>query len=250
MQAATLESCLAWYDRYYRADNAFIVVVGPVDGAVTLHRIRELYGQLPGGSEAPPPVPSLVGWPTPAEVEVREDLPPVEDIITAYPLPGVRSEDSWALQVMIRILARSRVQPFEDVYTAAHPAALDASIYTIGGAAGSYLCFNTTHLRGLPKRTMQRWQDAAREKLGDLHWLTAERLAAAQRKMTRDDLDRSFYAARIARSLGHARLTRSDERMAFERVARIEAVTLEDVARVYRTYVEQGTPVRVRIIPE
>lgn len=250
VQAATLESCQAWYDRYYRADNAHLVIAGPVDGATTLARVRELYGELPDGSPPPPPVPSLVGWETPPEIELREDLPPVEDIITAYPLPGVESEDIWALRVMQRILAYSRVQPFSDVYEDAHPAALDASIYTIGGSSGTFLVFNTTHLRGPPKLTLFRWQDRARERLEDLSWLTDERLAAAQRKMTRDELGNAYFASSMASALGNAHLEHGDARVAFERTERILAVTRDDVARVYRQYVIEGHPVRVRIIPE
>jgi zinc protease len=250
VDAATVESCRAWYERYYRADNAHLVVVGPVDGQGTLLRVRELYGQLPSGSTPPPPVPALVGWETPPEITVREDLPPLEDIITAFPLPGAESEDTWALQVMLQVLARSRVQPFEDTYTARHPAALDASIFSIGGSFGSFLIFNTTHLRGPPKAALFRWQDVAREELAQLTWLTEERLTAAKRKMTRHELSREYWASSLASSLGSARLEHGDERVAFQRAEQLEAVTREDVARVYRTYVIEGRPVRVRIIPE
>ncbi len=250
VEAATLESCLAWYERYYRADNAALVIVGPVDGAATLDRVRELYADVPGGSQPPPPVPSLMDWELPQEVEVREDLPPVVDVITAYPLPGSDSDDLWALQLMLKVLAYSWVQPFDDVYTAAHPAALDASVFAMGGSSGSFLIFNTTHLRGLSKKTTYRWQDAAREKMADLHWLTEERLAAAKRKMTREELDQHYFAGRIAAALGECWLNYGDEHMAFEHAEHIEAVTLEDVGSAYRRYIVGGTPVRVRIIPE
>ena len=52
IESYRLEDLRAWYERWYRPDNAVLVVVGDVQPAAVLELAREHFGDLPAGPDA------------------------------------------------------------------------------------------------------------------------------------------------------------------------------------------------------
>ena len=109
-EATTGAMLKAFYKQWYTPGNAILVIVGDVDPAATIAKVKELYGDIPNHPVPEHPAINL----TPVKPEtftLDSNLPYVLGFI-AYRMPGTDSPDYAAAQVLSDILASQRA----DVY--------------------------------------------------------------------------------------------------------------------------------------
>ncbi|RMG44321.1 MAG: insulinase family protein, partial [Acidobacteria bacterium] len=80
-------------------------------------------------------------------------------------------------------------------------------------------------------------------------YLTEEKLSAAKKRLLLGEYGRAYSPEGLAASLGRARWWQGDERRAFDRIERIERVTLDDVRRAFERYVAPGPRARLYLRP-
>lgn len=248
--AATLEHAADFYRRYYRPRNAHLVVAGPVDPAETLATIRELYGALPADGTTPADVPSIAEWTFPRELELREDIPPVEVAIFGFPLPPAGGPDAAALDVLSSLLAWGDVDLVEEDLVRRRHKALIAGVESMSVRRGGVLAIYSASLPHRRKPTAFRYLEQTRRALARFDWLDEASLDAAKRRLSLRRLEGAYFAATVADRIGRAAWHEGDERRAFDAAARIDAVTLEEVRSVFRKIVLDREPVKVYVVPE
>jgi zinc protease len=97
-------------DKWYSPSNMILVIVGDVDPAATLEKIRRLYGDIP--SHPLPQHPAISLQPVkPETFTLDSNLPYVLGFI-AWRMPGTDSPDYAALQILADVLASQRA----DIY--------------------------------------------------------------------------------------------------------------------------------------
>jgi zinc protease len=97
-------------DKWYSPSNMILVIVGDVDPAATLEKIRRLYGDIP--SHPLPQHPAVSLQPVkPETFTLDSNLPYVLGFI-AWRMPGTDSPDYAALQILADVLASQRA----DIY--------------------------------------------------------------------------------------------------------------------------------------
>jgi zinc protease len=97
-------------DKWYSPSNMILVIVGDVDPAATLEKIRRLYGDIP--SHTLPPHTAINLQPVkPETFTLDSNLPYVLGFI-AWRMPGTDSPDYAALQILGDVLASQRA----DIY--------------------------------------------------------------------------------------------------------------------------------------
>jgi len=250
VQAATVASCRAFYDAYYHPNNAHLVVVGPVDPDRELAAIREAFGALPRGGSQPVDVPPLYGWTFPSDLQLKEDIPPVEVALVGAPLPPADAPDASAVELMLEVLAGGSVDPVHELIVSRRKKALEAGIETINLRRGGGMIFYSASLPYRRKATAMRVLDGAIAELDRMEWLTDETLASGKRRLLKDEADVFVFAAERADEIGQARWWLGDARLAFTRTERINAVTKEDVTAAWRSYVRDAQKIRVYVKPE
>ena len=248
--AASLDHAREFYRRYYRPKNAHVVVVGPVDAAKTLEAIREDFGPLPSDGATPTEVPPVVGWPMPARLALREDIPPVEVAVIGYPLPPASDPDYAALLVLGRLLSWGAVDVFQDELVRVRRHALEAGTEIQWARRGGLLAFYAANLPYRREKTAFRHMDEVREHMGVFSWLDEDALAAAKRSLGLSEMRSHYYAADRADAIGRAAWWLGDDSRAFDEIERIDTVSSEDLRRVFRTYVLDTQPVRLYVSPE
>jgi zinc protease len=248
--AATVEAARRFYESYYRPTNAHLVIVGDVDAADTIARVETAFAPIAGGGETPPEVPALTDWTYPQLVELKEDLPPVEVAVIGFPLPPADSPDRGAVDLLTHLLSDSAVSPFRENLVVRRRKAIEARCEVIALRRGGALLFASVHLPYRRESTAFRLMDETREELSRLDWLTDERVRGAKRAMKLRDLESHYFASSVAETIGRARWWEGDARRGLDRIARIEAVTREDVAAAYRRYVGSPRPLRLYVRPQ
>ena len=95
-----------FYDKWYTPGNAILVIVGDLDPAATLAKVRQLFGQI--ASHPLPAKPAVDLKPVKSEnFTLDSNLPYVLGFI-AYRFPGTDSPDYAASQILVDVLASQR----------------------------------------------------------------------------------------------------------------------------------------------
>ena len=96
----------AFYEKWYSPSNMILIVVGDVDPAATLAKIKQLYGNIP--SHALPKRPAIDLQPFKSQTfTIDSNLPYVLGFI-AYRMPGTDSPDFAASNILADVLASQR----------------------------------------------------------------------------------------------------------------------------------------------
>ncbi|WP_373025382.1 M16 family metallopeptidase [Thioalkalivibrio sp.] len=239
IEAYTLEDNQAWYDRYYRPDNAVVVVVGDVDAERVIDAAREHFGDIPAGDhseakprtetpqkgerhitvEAPAELPYLMmGWKTPV-------LNTVDDPVDAYALmvaSGIL--DSGEASRFAREIVRgdelagstsARYSPFsrlDDLFLIAAVPTRDTEVETLEAAL---------------LEQVQRLQE---EPVSDSELERVQAQVIASEVYQRDSVRSQAFQLGMLETIGVG--WQEGDRF----VERVRAVTAEDVQRVAREY--------------
>jgi len=250
IERATVESCRAFYDRYYRPNNAHLVIVGPVEPAAVLRDVLRLFGAYEAGGQKAQDPPALDTWTFPEKIELEEDLPPAEVATVGFVLPPPGSPHSDALDVLSEMLSGGQVDRFEEILVQRRGKALAAGTELLDYRRGGGILFYSASLPYRREKTAFRLMDETLAEIGRLEWLTPEALESAKRALVRDEASGVYLAASRADDIGHAEWWDGLDLRAFDYTARIRAVGIEDVRAAYRKYVAEAKPIRLYVRPE
>jgi zinc protease len=104
--ATTAAMLKHFHERWYVPNNAMLVVVGDVDPQATLEKVRKLFGPIP--AKKLPARPKIkLGPVAPKALEIDSDLPYGLQVI-ALRLPGLDSPDYAAAEVLVDVLQSQR----------------------------------------------------------------------------------------------------------------------------------------------
>ncbi len=250
IEQATVELCRTFYDRFYTPDRVHVVIVGPVDAPALHAEVQERLGHLPRSTQPLPEVPRFEEWDFPAELVVEEDLPPARTVALVYPTPSPRHPDHWPLVVLKTMLSDGELDRFEEVMVEDQGKALEAGMEAYEFQAGGALLFYSVHLLYRSARRAKVLTRRAVDALDGGPWLDEARLATAKRRLRRRELEARWYPAVLAGRIVRAETQFGDAAVGLDYAAQIEAVSLTDVERVWRTWVVEGDPVEVELRPE
>lgn len=104
IEAATLEDVQAFFQVYYRPNNAVLTLAGDFDSGVALDAVERYFGSLPAGDD-PPPVqaeaPALEG----EQRAVLEDDVQLARLYMAFRAPAMGDEGWYAADLLAAVLA-------------------------------------------------------------------------------------------------------------------------------------------------
>ncbi len=104
--ATTGKMLKAFHRTWYAPGDAILVIVGEVDPAATLEKVRQLFGGIP--NHPTPPRPRVELKPVKSESFVLDSNLPYTLAFIAYRLPGTDSPDYAAAQVLADVLSSPR----------------------------------------------------------------------------------------------------------------------------------------------
>lgn len=242
-----IERLQAFYRTWYRPDNATLIVAGRIDPATTLAKVQRHFGAL---ARPKAPLPRLYTTePTQdgeREIVVRRtgDTPIVG---IGYRIPGATHPDTAALTVLFNVLG--------DVPGGRlHKALVETKLAAFaGGGSGSQRDDGMAMLMAvLPKDG-----DAAKAEAELLRQIesrlarepiTAEEIALAKRRIANAYETNLANVNAVAMALTES-VAAGDWRLYFLTRDRIDGVTVDDVARVARTYFKPDNRTIGRFVP-
>jgi len=243
LESATAADMKAYYDQWYHPRNATLVVVGDFDTDDAMQSIESLFGKIPSGPEPRPQ--RLVEPPQRGEkrVVVKKETP-VERLLIGYHAPAVGHPDAYAMQVLETILSTGKSSRLYQRLVEG-----DQSVTTAGANFHDHIDPSLFYIKAelKPGFGLQAVERAIEDELERLknEAVTVAEIEKAKRQIEADLVFSNEEPLQQAILLGQYETIAASARLDEEArgyhylttlLDRIRAVTIEDLARVARTY--------------
>jgi len=247
LERATAEEMEAYYRRFYHPNNAVLVIVGDFETQPVLARVRELFGSISRGPDAPPlriVEPAQRGE---KRVAVKKATN-LERLLVAWKAPAMAHPDSYALQLASALLSRGKtsrlyqrlVERDQSVVFArtSFDEAIDPTLFSLQAEL----------------KPGYKLADVERAALEEVEQLTGEEVAATELEKAKNLIEAEFILDNET-TLFQAVLVGLAEAMQSHTyldtyIENIRRVTPADVQRVARTYLTADKRTVGWLVPE
>ena len=249
LQAATIDDVKEFYTKFYGASNASLVIAGDINIEETKALVEKWFGEIPSGPEVED-MPAM-----PANLEQSKSLY-FEDGFAKLPelrivLPTVEEyhKDSYALNVLGQLLSGSKKAPLYNVIVEEQKLAPRVSTYQNSSELAGEFVFRVRANAGVDLDTIKIAIDEGLKRFEtngvnpkDLKRIKAESETNLYRGIS-TVLNKAFTLVEGNEFAG-------DPSYITKRAKLANAVTAEDVMRVYNKYVKDQAYVMTSIVPK
>lgn len=249
LQAATLDDLREFYDQYYGAGNATLVIAGDIDIAETKRKVGEWFGEIRQGPAVEARAPMPVSLDQTKRLYFEDNFATLPEIRVTYPSIEAYHKDEQALIVLAQLLAGSK------------NSAVYREIVDNRKLAPNVSAFNNS--MELAGELVFRIRANATTDLDDVESaLNAAFLQFEQDGVNATDLERikaeqeTILYANLSTILGKSNQMASDNEFAgdpayaIKQAQLLRAVTAEDVVAVYNKYVKNRPAVITSFVPQ
>ena len=242
LEKMKIDDLREWYRRYYRPNNATLVVVGDVKPSEVVDLAKKYFGPISARESERPAIPNE---PSPSATRTTNVRAPaqVPYLLMAYHVPvhtsaGSKQDDSepYALAVLSGVLDGGQSARFERELVREQKVAVRAGAgYDAIGRAPTLFLFDGTPAAGKTVQDLEQRLRAQVERIKK-EPISAEELARVKAQVVASDVFRRDSVFYQAMQLGQLAVSGLDVNLIDERVRRIDAVTPEQVSAVARKY--------------
>jgi len=243
VEGFTLEQVRDYYRRFYRPDNAILVIVGDFEPEAVLKTVEATFGQV-AKPVTPLPEPQISSvWEaarsrsqqsSQAEKIVLREAGNAALLDVVYPLPAIADPDIPALQVLDYVLASGRSSRLYQQLVETGLAS-NADGYAIHLISGGWYEFSLTAMDGQALDTVEA---ALQKMILDVQTkgILNTELERAKTQLRAAAILQNRDITSQAMQLGEAQITAGDYRHIDRLLQAIAQVTARDVQRVAQTY--------------
>ena len=241
LSAATIEDAFKFYNEYYRPDNCALIVVGDFDQAQLDSWVDKYFGRLKNPSNSIKRV-SVVEPDRTEEIRYQEIRPnvPFPAIGITYFAPPATSDDVPALEVAQAILSSGRSSRLYQEIVYKQQLAQQAVYFNDFRNDKGLLTFYAIAAGG---KTLKSIEDAFTAEIEKFKkdGPSAKELQKAKNKLVMGILGSRETAHGKAQAIGRAYIYQNDPKAVNKDVAKLQAVTAEDVTGVMNKYFKKNT---------
>ena len=245
---AKLVDVQAFHEKYYIPRNATLVLCGRFDREEALRLAEKYFGDIPGGTALEDPKPRPVKLEKDLNYHYLDKLAGAPDVSVVFPGTHEFSEDSIPLKALAALLGTGKESPVYR-HLVEKKLAPSADVYSDGCDLNGEF---TITARLLPGVKVEDASAAIREALEDFE----DNFDSYEKELDRYKARclREFYA-KLQKSIDKAfLLAYSDEYAGSwnrlnEMADQMESVTMDDIKRVYETYVKGKPSFTLTILP-
>jgi zinc protease len=246
---ATVEDVKEFHDTYYRPNNATLVIAGDIDVEEAKALAEKYFGEIPGGASMQDMEPMPVTLDVTKKLYHEDNFAKTPQFTMVWPTVEQYTPDAYALDFLAELLSSGKKAPMYRVLVKDKKLTSRTSAYNNSRelAGGFRVSINAN--AGIP---LAEVEDAIFEsfKLFEEEGITEndiERIKAGLEtgfyNSISSVLGKGFQMARYNEYAGSPSYIEQD-------IANIQAVTIEDVQRVYDTYIKDKPYVATSFVPK
>lgn len=249
LQAATLADVREFYDQYYGAANATLVIAGDIDIEQTKGLVERWFGEIRRGPEVPPLQVRAAELSETKSVFHPDNFAKRPELSMVFPSVERYHPDAYALDALADVLARGKRAPLYQVLVEEQQLAPEVSAYNSARELAGSFNLRVRAKAGVDLDAVQAGIEAA------LARFEQQGVPAADLAQIKARQETQFYA-RIDSVLGKAFMLGNynefagDPGYAKVELERIAALKAEDLIRVYETYIKGKPHVRTSFVPK
>jgi zinc protease len=246
---ATAEDVKEFHSTYYGPNNATLVVAGDINMEEARALIEKYFGEIPGGKPMQDMEPMLVTLEETKKLYHEDNFAKTPRLTMAWPTVEQYTKDAYALSFLGELLSSGKKSPMYRVLVKDKKLTSRASAYN-----------RSRELAGSFRVTINANADIS---LADVEDAIFEAMVLFEEEgITENDLERikagletGFYnsiSSILGKGFQMARYNEYAGSPSFieEDIANIQAVTIEDVNRVYTTYIKDKPYVATSFVPK
>lgn len=249
LQAATLAYVREFYDQYYGAANATLVIAGDIDIAETRAKVEQWFGEIRRGPDVEPMPPMPAGLAETKSLWFEDNFATLPELRITFPTVESYNDDEPALNVLARLLAGIKNSPLYRAVVDEEKLAPDVSGYNNSMELAGEFVLQVRANAGTDLDDVKAALDAglARFEQNGVDAKDFERIKAEQETILYSQLSTVLGKAI---QMSQDDIFAGDPAYAIKAAEKIRAVTAEDVMRVYETYVKDKPAILTSFVPK
>ncbi len=248
LQAATLEDVKEFYEQYYGAGNATLVIAGDIDPTATKEKVQRWFGEIRKGPEVEKPQPQPVNLEETWSLFFEDNFAKLPELRMVYPTVEDYHEDMYALNVLGQLLSGSKKAPLYQIIVEEEKLAPNVSTYQNSNEVAGEFVFriranadtDLDRVKAAVEAGLARFEEKGIDEK-DLQRIKAE-LETNLYQGVSTVLNKAFQLV-IDNEFG------GDPSYITTTAKQTQAVTAEDVMRVYNKYIKGQNYVMTSFVP-
>ncbi|WP_338733948.1 M16 family metallopeptidase [Mangrovimonas cancribranchiae] len=249
LQAATIDDVKEFYNKYYGAANATLVIAGDIDVAETKQKVKQWFGEIRKGPDVEPLQPMSVTLNETKSLYFEDNFAKLPELRIVIPTVEEYHKDTYALQILGNLLSGSKKAPLYKVLVEEKKLAPNIGAYQSSSELAGEFIFRVRANAGTDLDSVKlainegltRFEEqGVSEK--DLKRIKAELETGLYRGVS-TVLNKAFQLAQDNEFNG-------DPSYITQTAKLTKAVTPEDVMRVYNKYIKNANYVMTSVVPK
>jgi len=246
---ATVEDVKEFHATYYGPNNATLVVAGDINPEEAKALVEKYFGEIPGGDPMQDMDPMLVTLDETKKLYHEDNFAKTPRLTMAWPTVQQYTKDAYALDFLGELLASGKKAPMYKVLVKDKKLTSRASAYNYSRElAGS---FRVT-INANADISLADVEDAIFE---SMKLFEEEGITESDMERIKAGLETGFYnsiSSILGKGFQMARYNEYAGSPSFieEDIANIQSVTIEDVQRVYESYVKDKPYIATSFVPK
>ncbi len=248
LQAATLDDVKEFYEQYYGAGNATLVIAGDIDPAETKKKVEQWFGEIRKGPEVEKPQPLPVTLAETKSLYFEDNFAKLPELRMVFPTVEDYNTDMYALNVLGQLLSGSKKAPLYQVIVEEKKLAPNASTYQSSNEVAGEFVFR---VRANAGTDLDEVKAAVEEGLVRFE---TNGIDAKDLQRIKAELETNLYQG-VSTVLNKAFQLVTDNEFGgdpsyISKTAELtQAVSAEDVMRVFNKYIKNQNYVMTSVVP-
>ena len=249
LQAATLGDLREFYDQYYGAANATLVIAGDIDLAETREKVERWFGEIRRGPDVEPLPPMPVSLAQSKSLWFEDNFATLPELRITLPSVEQYHEDEAALTVLAQLLAGSKASPVHRSVVFTNKLAPNVAAFNNAQELAGEFVFFARANAGTDLDDVYNALDEG------LTLFEEEGVNAQDLQRIKAEQETGLYAG-VSTVLGKSNQLARDNEFAgdpvrsVKYVEQLRAVSAEDVMRVYEAYIKDKPSIMTSFVPK
>ncbi len=249
LQAATLEDVKEFYEKYYGASNATLVIAGDIDIVKTKQRVEYWFGEIRKGPAVEVLKPQPVKLAATKSLYYEDNFAKLPELTMVFPTVEQYHKDVYALDVLGELLGGSKTSPLYKVIVENKKLAPDANASQQSKELTGEFYISARGNADTKLNDVKAGIDEALN-LFDKETISDKDLQRIKAKMETDLYQGIENILDKARRLGNDNEFKGDPGYITKEAILIQSVTKEDVKRVFNQYIKNKPYVATSFVPK